>query len=120
MGSLLLLASATPLQVAQRVQSAGMNQILPASAVITRQDYVDSHFRKTYVDRRVNIEAELGDAGMDENINSEKQNKNKYSTLTQFSLRGIGTSRTLILLNGRRVVPMGNGAAASPDLSLLL
>jgi hypothetical protein len=45
--------------------------------------YVDSHFRKTHVDRRVNIEAELGDAGMDENINSEKQNKNKYSTLTQ-------------------------------------
>ncbi len=83
MGSLLLLASATPLQVAQRVQSAGMNQILPASAVIPRQDYVDSHFRKTYVDRRVNIKAELGDAGMDENINSEKQNKNKYSTLTQ-------------------------------------
>ena len=35
----------------------------------------------------------------------------------RYSLRGIGTSRTLILLNGRRVVPMGNGAAASPDLS---
>ena len=35
----------------------------------------------------------------------------------QYSLRGIGTSRTLILLNGRRVVPMGNGAAAAPDLS---
>ena len=29
----------------------------------------------------------------------------------RYSLRGIGTSRTLILLNGRRVVPMGNGAA---------
>ena len=35
----------------------------------------------------------------------------------QYSLRGIGTARTLILLNGRRVVPMGNGAAAAPDLS---
>jgi len=35
----------------------------------------------------------------------------------RYSLRGIGSARTLILLNGRRVVPMGNGAAASPDLS---
>ena len=35
----------------------------------------------------------------------------------RYSLRGIGSSRTLLLLNGRRVVPMGNGAAASPDLS---
>ena len=35
----------------------------------------------------------------------------------KYSLRGIGTARTLILLNGRRVVPMGNGAAAAPDLS---
>ena len=35
----------------------------------------------------------------------------------RYSLRGIGSSRTLLLLNGRRVVPMGNGASASPDLS---
>ena len=35
----------------------------------------------------------------------------------RYSLRGIGSARTLLLLNGRRVVPMGNGAAASPDLS---
>jgi iron complex outermembrane receptor protein len=35
----------------------------------------------------------------------------------KYSLRGIGTARTLVLLNGRRVVPMGNGAAAAPDLS---
>ena len=34
-----------------------------------------------------------------------------------YSLRGIGASRTLVLLNGRRVVPMGNGASAAPDLS---
>jgi len=34
-----------------------------------------------------------------------------------YSLRGIGSARTLILLNGRRVVPMGNGASATPDLS---
>ena len=35
----------------------------------------------------------------------------------RYSLRGIGANRTLLLLNGRRVVPMGNGASASPDLS---
>ena len=36
----------------------------------------------------------------------------------KFSLRGIGTARTLILLNGRRP-PMGSGAASSPDLSAI-
>ena len=37
----------------------------------------------------------------------------------KFSLRGIGTARTLILLNGRRLQPMGSGAASSPDLSAI-
>ena len=37
----------------------------------------------------------------------------------KFSLRGIGPARTLILLNGRRIQPMGIGAASSPDLSAI-
>lgn len=71
MGSLLLLASASPLQVAQRVQSAGMNQILPASAVIPRQDYVDSHFHTTNKGRS------NGDENIGKIIETEKQNKNE-------------------------------------------
>ena len=39
---------------------------------------------------------------------------------TQANLRGLGASRTLVLINGRRVGPAGmEGAPYSPDLSLL-
>lgn len=36
---------------------------------------------------------------------------------TRVDLRGLGAARTLVLLNGRRVVPGGTGADASVDLS---
>ncbi len=36
---------------------------------------------------------------------------------TRISLRGLGTARTLVLLNGRRFVPGGSGADASVDLN---
>ena len=36
---------------------------------------------------------------------------------TRVSLRGLGAPRTLVLLNGRRFVPGGNGADASVDLN---
>lgn len=36
---------------------------------------------------------------------------------TRISLRGLGASRTLVLLNGRRFVPGGTGADASVDLN---
>ncbi len=36
---------------------------------------------------------------------------------TRVSLRGLGTARTLVLLNGRRFVPGGNGANDSVDLN---
>ncbi len=38
---------------------------------------------------------------------------------TRVSLRGLGSSRTLVLINGRRVVPGGSGADASVDLSAI-
>lgn len=49
--------------------------------------------------------------------NATLSTNNGGSGGVKYSLRGIGTARTLVLLNGRRVVPMGNGAAAAPDLS---
>src|SRR5712664_1156783 len=36
---------------------------------------------------------------------------------TRIALRGLGPARTLVLLNGRRFVPGGNGADASVDLN---
>ena len=38
---------------------------------------------------------------------------------TRMNLRGIGASRTLVLLNGRRIVPVGLGADMSTDLNLI-
>ena len=50
---------------------------------------------------------------------STSKESNGGSGSTYFSLRGIGEARTLILLNGRRLPPMGIGAAASPDLGAI-
>ncbi|MEQ8984135.1 MAG: TonB-dependent receptor plug domain-containing protein, partial [Deltaproteobacteria bacterium] len=38
---------------------------------------------------------------------------------TRVNLRGLGAPRTLVLLNGRRVVPGGTGANASVDLNMV-
>ncbi|WP_454831009.1 TonB-dependent receptor [Pseudoxanthomonas wuyuanensis] len=43
---------------------------------------------------------------------------NGYGT-TQVNLRGLGISRTLVLLNGRRIVNGGTGANASVDLNVI-
>ncbi len=50
---------------------------------------------------------------------SNSNTSNGGDGTVKFSLRGIGTARTLILLNGRRLQPMGSGAASSPDLSAI-
>ncbi|MFX6884281.1 Plug domain-containing protein, partial [Acinetobacter baumannii] len=42
---------------------------------------------------------------------------NGYGT-TQVNLRGLGINRTLVLLNGRRVVNGGTGANSSVDLNV--
>jgi iron complex outermembrane receptor protein len=38
---------------------------------------------------------------------------------TRINLRGFGTNRTLVLLNGRRMVPGGNGANSTVDLNTI-
>ena len=45
------------------------------------------------------------------------QVNNGGSGATRVSLRGLGTARTLVLVNGRRFVPGGSGADASVDLN---
>ena len=47
------------------------------------------------------------------------QFNNGGSGATRINLRGIGVARTLVLLNGRRVVPSGLGANASVDLNMI-
>src|SRR3546814_2684608 len=43
---------------------------------------------------------------------------NGYGT-AQVNLRGLGIKRTLVLLNGRRLVAGGTGANSSPDLNMI-
>ena len=50
-------------------------------------------------------------------INAQVNNGGDGST--RISLRGLGAARTLVLLNGRRVVPGGTGADASVDLNAI-
>ncbi|WP_246029001.1 TonB-dependent receptor plug domain-containing protein [Parashewanella tropica] len=47
------------------------------------------------------------------------QTNNGGDSTTRFSLRGIGTNRTLVLVNGRRVVSGGGGANSSVDLNTI-
>jgi iron complex outermembrane receptor protein len=47
------------------------------------------------------------------------QTNNGGDSSTRFSLRGIGSERTLVLINGRRVVAGGGGANSSVDLNTI-
>jgi len=47
------------------------------------------------------------------------QNNNGGDGAVRINLRSLGTNRTLVLLNGRRVVPSGTGADASVDFGTL-
>src|SRR5215510_7648845 len=47
------------------------------------------------------------------------QNNNGGNGSVRISLRSLGASRTLVLMNGRRVVPSGNGANSSVDFGTL-
>ena len=57
-------------------------------------------------------------AGTAGNQGSAYWTSNGYGT-TQVNLRGLGIDRTLVLLNGRRVVSGGTGANSSVDLNMI-
>lgn len=57
-------------------------------------------------------------AGFAGNQTNAYWTSNGYGT-TQVNLRGLGVNRTLVLLNGRRVVSGGTGANSSVDLSII-
>jgi outer membrane receptor protein involved in Fe transport len=52
-------------------------------------------------------------------VNTSVNNGNVGSGSTRVNLRSLGAPRTLVLMNGRRVVPGGAGADSSTDLSSL-
>ena len=70
----------------------------------------------------VNVETLLqrlpANAGFAGNQTSAYWTGNGYGT-AQVNLRGLGIKRTLVLLNGRRLVAGGTGANSSPDLNMI-
>ncbi|EMD83368.1 TonB-dependent receptor domain-containing protein [Pacificimonas flava] len=70
----------------------------------------------------VNAETALqrlpANAGFAGNQTSAYWTGNGYGT-AQVNLRGLGIKRTLVLLNGRRLVAGGTGANSSPDLNMI-
>ena len=57
-------------------------------------------------------------AGFAGNQTNAYWGENGYGT-TQVNLRGLGANRTLVLINGRRVVSGGTGANSSVDLNMI-
>ena len=106
----------------QRVQITG-------SRINLRQEQISGVGPVTVIDAEtiqrsgaISIETLLqrlpSSAGTAGNQTSAYWTGNGYGT-TQVNLRGLGIDRTLVLLNGRRVVSGGTGANSSVDLNMI-
>ncbi|MFB1014691.1 MAG: TonB-dependent receptor plug domain-containing protein, partial [Alteromonadaceae bacterium] len=91
----------------KRVDMEGANPV----QVITREELVSSGI--TNMGDILQEIPSVAGAGTNTAIN------NGGSGAIRVSLRGLGSSRTLVLLNGRRMVASGTGANSSVDLSTI-
>jgi outer membrane receptor protein involved in Fe transport len=83
----------------------------PAPLTILNRDDLNAAGRSTVGDILQSLPAQSNA------INAQANNGGDGST--RVDIRGLGTSRTLTLINGRRVVPGGTGADASVDLNAI-
>ena len=83
----------------------------PAPLTILNRDDLNAAGRSTVGDILQSLPAQSNA------INAQANNGGDGST--RVNIRGLGTARTLTLLNGRRVVPGGTGADASVDLNAI-
>lgn len=93
-----------------RIKRADMEGANPVQ-IITREDLVTSGI--TNMGDILQEIPSVAGAATNTAIN------NGGSGAIRVSLRGLGSSRTLVLLNGRRIVASGTGADASVDLSTI-
>ena len=137
----LLYAGIAPASFAQTAETPAPAPTAAASQAATTLDKVTvtgSHIKRaqisgvgpvTVVDREtiersgaISVETLLqrlpAAAGFAGNQTNAYWAENGYGT-TQVNLRGIGINRTLVLLNGRRVVNGGTGANSSVDLNII-
>ncbi|MCW6534060.1 TonB-dependent receptor plug domain-containing protein [Sphingomonas lycopersici] len=128
----MVVAYATPLyaqpQAEQAVTNDSSGDVVVTGSRIRRQDLAGvapatvvsaEQIENTGI---VNIESVLqrlpANAGFAGNQTSAYWTGNGYGT-AQVNLRGLGIKRTLVLLNGRRLVAGGTGANSSPDLNMI-
>ena len=83
----------------------------PAPLTVLNREALNSAGRSTVGDIIQQIPAQSN------GINAQTNNGGDGST--RIDLRGLGAARTLTLVNGRRVVPSGNGANSSVDLNTI-
>jgi len=105
-------------------QEAKTEVITVTGSLISRRE-VDSPSPVSVVDREKLVDAGITNVGdvlqkipaQGNAINA--QNNNGGDGSTRVNLRSLGTARTLVLLNGRRVVPSGLGADDSVDFGTI-
>lgn len=95
------------------IQRASLETASPVT-VITHEQIVQSG-HVSLENLLQEISASAGPAG---NASNAYWTRNGYGT-AQVNLRGLGIKRTLVLLNGKRVVNGGTGANASVDLNMI-
>jgi iron complex outermembrane recepter protein len=83
----------------------------PAPLTVLNREALNAAGRSTVGDIIQQIPAQSN------GINAQTNNGGDGST--RIDLRGLGAARTLTLINGRRVVPSGNGANSSVDLNTI-
>jgi iron complex outermembrane receptor protein len=111
-------------------QTADMQRVqITGSRINLRQEQISGVGPVTVIDAEaiqrsgaISVETLLqrlpSSAGTAGNQGSAYWTSNGYGT-TQVNLRGLGIDRTLVLLNGRRVVSGGTGANSSVDLNMI-
>jgi outer membrane receptor protein involved in Fe transport len=111
-------------------QASGMERVqITGSRINLRQEQLTGVGPVTVIDAdtiqrsgAISVETLLqrlpSSAGTAGNQTSAYWTSNGYGT-TQVNLRGLGIDRTLVLLNGRRVVSGGTGANSSVDLNMI-
>lgn len=119
-----------PATSGQPASGPGMERVqITGSRINLRQEQISGVGPVTVIDAEtiqrsgaISVETLLqrlpSSAGTAGNQSSAYWTSNGYGT-TQVNLRGLGIDRTLVLLNGRRVVSGGTGANSSVDLNMI-
>ena len=119
-----------PATTGEPADGGGMQRVqITGSRINLRQEQISGVGPVTVIDAdaiqrsgAISVETLLqrlpSSAGTAGNQSSAYWTSNGYGT-TQVNLRGLGIDRTLVLLNGRRVVSGGTGANSSVDLNII-